>query len=214
MRSLFLPQRQLAAAEELLAAILSSPTTPAYIQLIGGKTFRSNPLQLPASSADGAMNVIVGFLGETATCDAQIELLRNLAPAKKVESLSQTAAQAGRLRLWMTTEPALAPETPGVGFRIHARSSDAAAIVSAIESAVENSEAYVISEAGSGVIRGTLVGPTAPAPIIRIASQAKARLLWTQGPPNAASREALATRIKQSLDPKALFAYAPADAAS
>src|SRR5206468_221608 len=49
-------------AEALLAAILLSPTTPAYVQVIGGHTFAANPLQLPSPTADGSgLVVVAGF---------------------------------------------------------------------------------------------------------------------------------------------------------
>jgi len=202
-----------AIAEQLLAAILTSPTTPAYLQLVGEKTFHSNPLQLPA--APGAMVLIAGFLGEPPICDAQIETLRNLHPATKLESLSQTAAQAGRLRLWMTTEPALAPETPGAGFRIHARSSDTAAMLSAIESAADApAHVWAVCEAATGILRGSLTSPSAPETIRRIAKQFNARFLYTQGCSNISTPDDLAIRIKRSLDPDGLLPDSPGDGTS
>ena len=53
-----------AQAETLFSQIMISPTTPAYVQLIGGRTFANNPLQLPAmTTGESGMLVAIGFLG-------------------------------------------------------------------------------------------------------------------------------------------------------
>ncbi len=225
-----------AAAEELLAAIFAAPVTPAYVELIGGRTFRENPLQLPAPRAGagdlgGELVLVAGFLGRPEVCEEQVETVRRLDAAKKMESLSQTAAQAGRLRLWMASEPAIegtpdrfaggaadaadsggsAESGAGAGFRIFAQSSEAAAIVAAIENAAEQTgeRAWVLSEAGNGIVRGSLTGADAQHRIAEIARRARARLLWTQGAANGAQGESIAARIKNALDPEGIFGESP-----
>ena len=98
-----------AAAERLLAEIMVAPVTPAYVQVIGQSAFAANPLDLPVAR-DG-MIVAAGFLGPPEVCAAQVDTLRGLAAVwgenGGLETISPTAAQSGRLRLWMTTEPAL-----------------------------------------------------------------------------------------------------------
>lgn len=217
-----------AAAEELVAEILVSQAAPAYVQFVGGETFRKNPLELPApagGTADAGESGIVvaaGFLGEETACAAQVEVIRKLEAAKKAESLAQTAAQAGRLRLWMTSEPALSDargpqgatgEAPalGAGFRIHGRSSEAAAMVGALEAAARKAgqKVWVVGEAASGVVRGTMEGTLAAEAIAAIAKRAGARLLWTQGAANQAAPGELVGLIKTSLDPQGVFGGAP-----
>src|SRR5437870_381794 len=60
----------------------------------------------PAQLLPGGIALIVGYLGRPETCAAQIETVRRLPEAGGIESICQTAAQSGRLRLWMTSEPA------------------------------------------------------------------------------------------------------------
>ena len=190
-----------ASAEALLANIMKSPTSPAYVQAIGSRTFATNALQMPAP--DKGLIIAAGFLGREEVCAAQIETLRTIAGAG-IEAIALGAAQSGRLRLWMTTE---APGTKeNVSFRLFARSSQAAALVHRIE-AVAPDSAWVVSEAGSGVIRGH-VAEGARKAVETEAENAGAVVDWlgsTNIPVPAGSGTDLAQRIKQAIDPEAVF---------
>jgi glycolate oxidase FAD binding subunit len=203
-----------AQAEALVAAVLLAPVTPAYLQIVGGATFAANPLNLPPPPAasgggqgDRGMAVVVGFLGRPDTCRAQIDLVRRLPLAQSIESIAQTAAQAGRLRLWMTTEPAIVPDASGIGFRLHVRSSQVAALVARLEAL--SPDLWVVSEAASGVLRGTLRQAAAAQleAFSSIVRENTARLLITQGTPvrPPAQDNGLAARLKRTLDPASRF---------
>jgi glycolate oxidase FAD binding subunit len=203
-------------AETLLAEILTSATTPAYLQAIGGRTFADNPLQLPSSKK--GMAIVAGFLDRPQSCAAQIETLRVLPSAHGVESISQTAAQSGRLRLWMTTEPSLESlgTAQGLGIRIHALSSEICPLIAAIESATKSTggKSWLVSEAAAGVLRATIAAPNA-AEILReaIATHApQAHIFITQGNavPATDNSPTLATRLKSELDPRSIFGFPPA----
>jgi len=145
-----------ARAESLIAQVFTAPVSPAYIQIIGREGFKKNPLQLPTSR----MIVVVGFLDRPDICASQIDLVRALPEARALESISQTAAQAGRLRLWMTSEPSTtepAPPHGSIAFRLHALSSQSASLIEALEALAQKigGTIWLVSEAGSGIIRGT-----------------------------------------------------------
>jgi glycolate oxidase FAD binding subunit len=200
------------AAETLLADAMESSTTPAYVQAIGGGTFSTNPLQLPTTRKGIA--IVVGFLDRPASCAAQIETLRTLPSAHGVDSISQTAAQAGRLRLWMTTEPAVEADR-GFGFRIAVLSSEVCNLIGNLEAAARksNGEAWAVSEAGTGIVRGIINGvDLAVVRELLSAHAAGAQLLLTQTtPPDLrATGISLSARIKQELDPQNVFGIASA----
>lgn len=137
-------------AQEIIAATMAAPLEPAYIQAIGGQGFADNLLQLPVSP----LILVVGFLDRPHLCAGQIATLRALPQLAGVEALAQTAAQAGRLRLWMTSGP------PGLlHFRLHALPSQVAGLITALQAAakVAHARCQVVAEAGQGVLRGTLI---------------------------------------------------------
>ena len=224
-QSLFFFPHSPAHAEQLLAAILTAPVTPAYLELVAPRTFAANPLQLPANEGAGPI-LIAGFLGRPESCAAQIALLRQLPAAQHTESISQPAAPSGRFRLWLTSEPSLLPPTPtptpdlhpnpnpnltpspspppGIGFRLHAPSSQLAALLAALDSQVPN--AWLVAEA-QGIIRGTLPIDSALAILRHLAPTAP--LLITQGPAPAHRPTRLYLRLKSALDPHHLFGQAP-----
>jgi FAD/FMN-containing dehydrogenase len=204
-RSIFFFCRNAAHAEDLLAAILTAPVTPAYVQLIGTRTFAGNPLQLPAPEGGGPV-LVTGFLGRPESCAAQIEIVRALPAAQGMESIAQTAAQSGRLRLWMTTEPELPPSAGngGVGFRLHVPSSKTAGLLASLEAQVP--AAWLVAEA-QGVIRGTLPAPGALSILRQLAPDAP--LLITQGSAPPAPPNPLVARLKNALDPQNLFGQMP-----
>jgi hypothetical protein len=198
-------------AETLLADILTSATTPAYLQAIGARTFTNNPLQLPSPKRGIAL--VAGFLDRPQSCMQQIAAIRELPSAAGIESISQTAAQAGRLRLWMTTEPPLETlgSPHGLGFRLHTLSSEICPLIAALESAAksESANTWFVSEAASGVLRGAIASARA-GDILRdcIAQHAPgARLLFTQNVPAEAAPEqtSLIARLKAELDPQNSF---------
>ncbi|HUO08267.1 MAG TPA: FAD-binding oxidoreductase [Phycisphaerae bacterium] len=200
-------------AEELLADILTSATTPAYLQAVGGRTFTDNPLQLP--SPKKGMAIVAGFLDRPQSCVAQIDTLRALPAARGIESISQTAAQSGRLRLWMTTEPSLETlgTAQGLGVRVHALSSEICPLIAALESATKSAggKSWLVSEAAAGVLRAAIAAPNA-AGILReaIAAHApQARTFITQGnaAPAADNSSSLAARLKAELDPHSTFGH-------
>jgi FAD/FMN-containing dehydrogenase len=136
-------------AAALVAAVRLAPVTPAYVQAVAGGTFANNPLGLPAM--EGVV-VIIGFLDRRAGgagWRGQVEAVRQLREAEGAESMSLGAAQAGRLRLWMGSEPAA--DAGGSGFRVHGLSSDVCALVERL-GRVKGS--WVVAEAGAGVVRG------------------------------------------------------------
>ncbi|MGN6369157.1 MAG: FAD-binding oxidoreductase [Phycisphaerae bacterium] len=202
-------------AENLLAEILTSTTTPAYVQAIGARTFAGNPLQLPSPTRGIA--VVAGFLDRPPSCAAQITAIRELPAAAGIESIAQTAAQAGRLRLWMTTEPSVetlgSPE--GLGFRLHALSSQISPLIAALEVAAKNENAgtWLVAEAASGVLRGAIASPRARDLLQNcIAEHAPgARILLTQNRPveNPAESPSLIARLKAEMDPQHAFGLSP-----
>ena len=163
-------------AEALVAEVMTSGTTPAYVQAIGGGTFAANPLQLPTMRK--GVVIVVGFLDRATGCARQIEIMRGLAAARNVDSISQTAAQAGRLRLWMTKEPEV--EQEGIGFRISVLSSETRAVIAAIGQA---ERAWAVGEAGTGVVRGMVPGKEAPALVQNLSADIApgGRVYFTQG---------------------------------
>ena len=217
-RCLILFCENAAHVEEVMAAVMLSPTNPGYVQAIGGRTFAANPLQLPpptigGEGGAGAIVLVIGFLGRTDDCAAQIEKIRALPAIRGAESISQTAAQSGRLRLWMTSEPTLSSEGRGLGggagFRIHAKSSDVTAIIAALENASAKNACWLVAEAGTGVIRGAVQGTDARKAVERTADQRGASVLWTQVQPQSAGGSQLARRIKAQLDSANLFGDLP-----
>ena len=136
-------------AEEITAAVMTAPIEPAYIQAIGGHGFSDNLLQLPVSP----IILVVGFLGRPEICAAQIAMLRSLPQLQDVECIAQNAAQAGRLRLWMTSDPA-----GSVSFRINALSSQVTTLIAAIQSAAKSAKigCRIVAELGNGIVRGVL----------------------------------------------------------
>jgi glycolate oxidase FAD binding subunit len=195
-----------AAGEELLAAVTLSPTTPAYVQVIGGRTFAGNPLQLPAPDArEGSVVVVVGFLGRAEACAAQLEVVRGLSAAGGLESIAQTAAQAGRLRQWMTIEPEIAEGE--VGVRMHVRPSKVAEMVARLE---RGRRGWVVSEAGTGVVRAVVEagdGVKALAGAADLTVVTQGRLPEGMG---AEMVEEGAARLKRVLDERGAFGGLPA----
>ncbi len=193
-------------AETLLAATLQSATVPAYVEMIGGRSFRANPLQLPASPAI----LVIGFLGRPEVCTAQVQAVRNLNEARNIEAISQTAAQAGRLRLWLTTEPAA-----DVGFRIHALSSQVCPLMEQVEAlAAKTGESWLVAEAAAGIIRGSVKTSDASNFWTQLREIARARdvtILATQGnfPGTPARDDDLLRRLKTELDPQNCFGLPP-----
>jgi glycolate oxidase FAD binding subunit len=189
------------SAENLLAEILIAQISPAFLQLVAGKSMAGNLLDLP-SPAENGQAVIVGFQGEPHVCEAQVARTRNLKSAAGLESISQTAAQSGRLRLWMTSEPAST-----CSFRLHALSSQVARIIHDVEKLTPENPAFIVSEAGSGVVR--IAANSNPGDLIAglatIASTNDATLVPTHGFPPARSSSALEFRIKSQLDPALIF---------
>jgi glycolate oxidase FAD binding subunit len=189
-----------AHAEELLAALFVAPTRPAWIQAAGARTFACNPLQLPAP-AEGIV-LGAGFLGQSAACEAQVAAVRALTAARGMEALTLGAVPSGRLRQWMAAEPAV---HGAAGFRLFARSSAVAGMIARLEAAGAN---WVVSEAGNGVIRGTVPEDARDA---ITAWAGESRILWTQGRvPAGASADALYQRLKRGLDPDQVYGDCPA----
>jgi glycolate oxidase FAD binding subunit len=198
-------------AEELVGEIFLSPTTPAYAEAIGIATFAANPLGLPAGKRGVA--IVVGFLDRPQSCVAQIEILRGIPEAKGLESISQTAAQAGRMRLWLTSEP-IAEPTQGAGVRIHALSSQTCGLVADLEQAAAEAggRAWAVSEAATGVVRAVIDAPRAAEMAQGVLKRhAGATMLFTQGNGGASTctlNVDMTCRIKSQLDPATLFGNA------
>jgi FAD/FMN-containing dehydrogenase len=195
-------------AEEVVAETLLSPTTPAYIEAIGGRTFATNPLDLPTMKRGVA--VAIGFLDRPQSCAAQIAMVRGFAAAQGLESISQTAAQAGRLRLWLTSEPVIESGVAGAGVRIHALSSQTCALVAAIEAAATKAggKVWAVAEAATGVVRAVVFGWDAEGLVRRVVSEvaAGAKIVVTQGIGAGDAREAdMTLRIKKAIDPENVF---------
>jgi FAD/FMN-containing dehydrogenase len=182
-RCLILFCESVSQAEALLAKLMNAPTTPAYVQAIGGETFSTNPLELPTLRK--GVVLVLGFLDAPAVCEAQVEILRTTARTLDVDSISQTAAQSGRLRLWMTTEPPVERWGGGIGFRIETTTAHTCALLSGIEQAARHARhnAWIVSEAGSGIIRGALGGKAAYDLLQRVcgALAPQSQMLITQG---------------------------------
>jgi FAD/FMN-containing dehydrogenase len=196
-------------AEALLGEILLSPVNPAYIEAVGGRTFSGNPLQLPTMHE--GLAIVVGFLDRPNSCAAQIEMVRGLPAAGGLESMSQTAAQAGRLRLWLTTEP-VAGGGNGAGFRLHMTSSQIASAVTAIESAAAASvgTAWVAGEAANGVVRVVLSAPDPQSIVAPIAAAHGATFFQTQGAAaESATVSDFTSRLKAQFDPAGILGYPP-----
>jgi len=196
-------------AEALLAAILTAPSTPDYLQLVGSHTWKGNPLGLPApgespNRAGEGLVLVAGFLGRPETCAAQCEIVRNLPPARSLDAIAQSVAPAGRLRLWMTTEPV--PED-GASFRLHVASSDVAGILSRLQR--DTPTLWALSEAGSGIIRGVLPLNQAPAVLNALAKSHGRNLLITRGSFLPLSPDPLSQRLKAALDPQDVFGQFP-----
>ncbi len=136
-------------AEEILAAVGISALEPAYVQAIGSQGFAGNPLKLPV----WPIALAVGFLDRPGICAAQIDMLRKMPQLAGVNTMALNAAQAARLRLWMTSQPA-----GPLHFRVHASPSQVAGLIAKIETdATSNSvRCSLVAEAGEGVIRGCL----------------------------------------------------------
>ena len=193
-----------AAAEGLIASALVADITPAYIQAISGRSFQSNILELPAPPA-GYQLLVIGFLGQADVCTAQVARVRALPEAAVLETIPQTAAQAGRLRLWMTSEPA-----GSLGFRIHTLSSQITGLMAQIEAIAErcNAPTFLVAEAASGVLRGSLSDVDAAAvagELQQMVSATDATFIPTHGVPAARQRNEIETRLKSQLDPKFTF---------
>jgi glycolate oxidase FAD binding subunit len=205
-QSLFFFTSSAAQAEELLAAVYTAPTTPAYIEMIAPRTFVGNPLQLPAA-ADAGPVLVVGFIGRPEVCSAQIRILRDLPAAKELESIAQTAPQSGRLRLWLTSEPPIdAAANDAVGIRLHVSSSQVAHLLCVLEAQAPGS--WLVAE-GQGILRGTLRTPNR-SPLALLKELAPdAPLLVTQGPAPDPNSDPLATRLKNTLDPQNTFGQSP-----
>lgn len=188
-----------AQAGALLAAVRLAPVTPAYVQVIGGATFEKNPLGLPATEG---MVVIVGFLDARAGgagWRGQVEVVRSLREAEGMESMSLGAAQAGRLRLWMGSEPAA--EAGAAGFRVHTLSSEACGLV---ERLGKLRGSWVVAEGGAGVVRG--IAPERE--LRRIVKEAKgADVVLTQGARAGLTGTGgeMFAAVKGALDPRGLF---------
>ena len=103
--------------DDMHAAIHATGIQTSYAQTMGGKIFAANPLQLPAARA----MVVVGFLDEPEVCAAHIARLRALPELRNIETISQSAVPAARLRSWMTTASALTPPVidPANAARMH-----------------------------------------------------------------------------------------------
>jgi glycolate oxidase FAD binding subunit len=182
-----------AAANALFAAIRLAPVTPAYLQLCPRHTFASNPLQLPAPPRDG-LALTAGFLDRPASCAAQIDAIRQLPEAAAGESISHPAAPAGRLRLWMTSEPP--PVHPQMPFRAHMLPTQVCDFLQKLDRVKGT---WLIAEAATAVIRGH-----APlADLQRLLPPTAALLIldprYPTPPPS------LYAPIKQALDPAAIF---------
>ncbi|MCL2646721.1 MAG: FAD-binding oxidoreductase, partial [Phycisphaerales bacterium] len=152
------PQR----AEALLAEALVASLSPAYMEAVAANTFSANPLQLPAPKR--GIILVVGFLDRPQSCRDQIEALRALPAAKDVDAISQSAAQSGRLRNWLTSEPQLT-EPAGLAFRIHTLSSQVTSILSHLSSPTGRN-IFAVSEAATGMIR-TVLNTSAAGAILR-----------------------------------------------
>jgi FAD/FMN-containing dehydrogenase len=188
-----------AQAAALVAAVRLAPVTPAYVQACAGATFGANPLGLPAG---GGVVVTVGFLDRRAGGEgwrAQVERVRELREAEGIESISHGAAQAGRLRLWMASEPAA--EAKQVGFRVHCMSSEVCGLV---ERLGQSEGSWVVAEAGAGVVRG-VAGAEFFARILKEARGAD--VVLTQGAPGGETARggAIFAAVKAALDPRGVF---------
>jgi glycolate oxidase FAD binding subunit len=202
------------SAEQVIADVLLAPTTPAYIEAIGGRTFAANPLDLPAKKRGVA--VVVGYLDRPQSCAAQVEILRRLTSTTGLESIAQTAAQAGRLRLWLTREPVIPEGATGVAARIHTLSSNVTAAITELETlaAASGGSAWTVSEAASGVIRTVVTAPDAEIILAHVGRKTQGSLLITQAHgttslPGVATPSDIARRIKSKLDPAGTYGIAP-----
>ncbi len=197
------------AAATVITETLNAAVEPAYIELIGGQEFAHNTLGLPASN----LVVAVGFIDRAELCRGQAELLRSLPGISSQETIALAAAQAGRLRLWMASEP-----TAVAAFRMVVPSSQVAVVMDSIRKAAEKSEGacWLVAEAAHGVIRGAWREEANTADFVRrarrIASKVGGQLRFLQaehqgetGPPANRAGPSINTRIKNALDPKGVF---------
>lgn len=185
--------------ESMLGDILVSPVTPAYLEVIGRSAFGSNPLGLPVMDTGGA--IVIGFVGRPEVCAAQIEIIRKRCEALAADAISLTGAQSGRLRLWMASEPPL--QNPGAGFRLQVKSSQVAAAIEQLETGGE--KPWLVSEAATGLIRGTMEGPGVEARLEQMAANLGGILSFTQGAQRGPRHDELYARVKKALDPQAVF---------
>jgi hypothetical protein len=118
-----------------------------------------------------------------------------------LESIAQTAAQAGRLRLWLTTEPA--GGAGAMGFRVHVMSSQVCGVIAAVES--WNSGNWVVSEAGTGVVRGMVVEEGIVGRLRELVGSLEGRLVITRGDLGVREESALFLRLKRELDVRNVF---------
>jgi len=198
-------------AEELLAETLVAPVAPAYIEAVAAPAFVGNPLQLP--SPRRGIILIVGFLDRPESCLAQIEMVRALPAAKGVDAISQSTAQSGRLRNWLTSEPLLS-EPAGLALRIHALSSQVAVILSHL-SLSKSRDIFAVSEAANGIVR-TVLNTSGAGEILRelLVQFPDITVVVTQGSPPPqhilpSRPNDLQTRLKSTLDPANLFGSLP-----
>jgi hypothetical protein len=154
----------------------------------------------------------VGYLGRTEICAAQIETLRALPIASQLETISQTAAQSGRLRLWMTTEAALAdgPAESAVRFRLHTRSSRVASLIESLDQhASFGGGVWAVGEA-SGIVRGAAGGEGAAVEALRQLAAAHSGSVTILHPrPAPDNPNPLSQRLKNELDPANIFGTSP-----
>jgi FAD/FMN-containing dehydrogenase len=200
-------------AEEILAAVSTAALEPAYVQAIGSQGFAGNPLKLPVRP----IALAIGFLDRPNVCAAQIDMLRKMPQLCGVNTLALTAAQCGRLRLWMTSQPA-----GPLHFRIHAMPSQVSALIARIEADATSSDTRcsLVAEAGNGVLRGSLPSGDAHAcnkffaALAYLCDGHAAELVLLQADPALAvatrpTARPLYQRIKSQLDPKHTFGDLP-----
>jgi hypothetical protein len=105
----------------------------------------------------------------------------------------------------MTTEPALATEEDGIGFRLHAKSSEAAALVAQITYVPHAANSWVVSEAAAGIIRAVVPGPGGLRLVDDLTGTHGTNLIITQGRFPPLAPHPLAQRVKRALDPNNVF---------
>jgi len=161
---------------ETLRATLRAQPHVAYIQIIGARTFLQNPLELPGVST----TLAVGVLHEHAA--DIVNRLRELPILQGMETLSQTAPQAGRLRLWMTSEPA-----GSFAFRVLSPVEAIAHLLERLEVLAEGvgARCWAVAEGGIGQIRAVWTGPCegVPGPLGQavLAVGGQTHMTWISG---------------------------------